>query len=97
MANSATFGWPRVGITTTGRTIGHGKQADPPAWLDYNLWQGPAPEQPFRDNVVHYNWHFFWHWGNGEVGNNGVHTVDLCRWALGVGLSHARDRRRRSL
>jgi predicted dehydrogenase len=65
-------------------SIGHGKQADPPAWLDYNLWQGPAPEQPFRDNLVHYNWHFFWHWGNGEIGNNGVHTVDLCRWALGV-------------
>jgi len=66
-------------------SIGHGKQTDPPAWLDYNLWQGPAPEQPYRDNLVHYNWHFFWHWGNGEIGNNGVHTVDLCRWALGVG------------
>jgi predicted dehydrogenase len=47
----------------------------------------PAPEQPFRDNLIHYNWHFFWHWGNGEVGNNGVHTVDLCRWALGVDFS----------
>ena len=78
-------------------TIGRGKPANPPAWLDYNLWQGPAPEQPFRDNVVHYNWHFFWHWGNGEVGNNGVHTVDLCRWALGVGLSHTRHGRRRAL
>src|SRR5262245_56004823 len=65
-------------------SIGHGKPSAPPAWLDYNLWQGPAPEQPFRDNILHYNWHFFWHWGNGEIGNNGVHTVDLCRWALGV-------------
>jgi len=65
-------------------SIGQGKQTEPPAWLDYNLWQGPALEQPFRDNVIHYNWHFFWHWGNGELGNNGVHTVDLCRWALGV-------------
>lgn len=65
-------------------TIGHGKLTEPPAWLDYNLWQGPAPEQPYRDNLIHYNWHFFWHWGNGELGNNGVHTVDLCRWAMGV-------------
>jgi predicted dehydrogenase len=65
-------------------TIGRGKPADPPGWLDYNLWQGPAPEKPFRDNIVHYNWHFFWHWGNGELGNNGVHTLDLCRWAVGV-------------
>jgi predicted dehydrogenase len=65
-------------------SIGQGKETSPPAWLDYDLWQGPAPQRPFRDNVVHYNWHFFWHWGNGELGNNGVHSIDLCRWALGV-------------
>ncbi len=65
-------------------TIGHGKQVAPPAWLDYDLWQGPAQEQPYRDNLIHYNWHFFWNWGNGEIGNNGVHTMDLCRAALGV-------------
>lgn len=65
-------------------TIGHGKSMNPPAWLDYDLWQGPAQAQPYRDNLIHYNWHFFWHWGNGEIGNNGVHTIDLCRWALGV-------------
>jgi len=65
-------------------TIGRGKQSDPPAWLDYDLWQGPTPETPFRDNVVHYNWHFFWQWGDGELGNNGVHTLDICRWAMGV-------------
>jgi len=40
-------------------SIGRGKPSDPPAWLDYNLWQGPAPEQPYRDNILHYNWHFF--------------------------------------
>jgi predicted dehydrogenase len=65
-------------------SIGRGKETNPPAWLDYDLWQGPAPEMPFRDNLVHYNWHFFWHWGDGELGNNGVHTIDICRWALGV-------------
>jgi predicted dehydrogenase len=65
-------------------SIGHGKKSAVPSWLDYELWQGPAPERPYQDNLVHYNWHFFWHWGNGELGNNGVHTIDVCRWALGV-------------
>ena len=65
-------------------SIGVGKETPPPAWLDYSLWQGPAPERPFRDNTLHYNWHFFWNWGDGEIGNNGVHSIDICRWALGV-------------
>jgi predicted dehydrogenase len=65
-------------------SIGHGNTTTVPAWLDYSLWQGPAPERPYRDNVVHYNWHWFWHWGNGELGNNGVHGIDVCRWGLGV-------------
>ena len=63
---------------------GKGKLTDPPKGLDYDLWQGPAPRRPFKDNYLHYNWHWFWHWGNGELGNNGVHTIDLCRWGLGV-------------
>ncbi|MCC6491801.1 MAG: Gfo/Idh/MocA family oxidoreductase [Pirellulales bacterium] len=65
-------------------SIGKGNETAPPDWLDYSLWQGPAPERPFRDNILHYNWHFFWHWGNAELGNNGVHLLDICRWALEV-------------
>ena len=65
-------------------TIGRGKVAPVPAWLDWALWQGPAPARDFRDNIVHYNWHWFWHWGTGELGNNGVHYIDLARWGLGV-------------
>jgi predicted dehydrogenase len=65
-------------------TIGRGKEAAVPAGLDYALWQGPAPARPFHTNYLHYNWHWFWHWGNGELGNNGIHMLDLCRWGLGV-------------
>lgn len=64
--------------------IGVGKPAAVPSHVDYDLWQGPAPRTPYKDNVVHYNWHWRWHWGNGELGNNGVHTLDLCRMLLEV-------------
>jgi predicted dehydrogenase len=66
------------------QTIGKGEATAPPAGLNYDLWQGPAPRREFRSNYLHYNWHWFWHWGNGELGNNGVHMIDLCRWGLGV-------------
>jgi predicted dehydrogenase len=70
--------------TNTRPSIGTGKEMAPPKELDYDLWQGPAPRRAFHDNYLHYNWHWFWNWGNGELGNNGVHFVDLCRWGLGV-------------
>lgn len=65
--------------------IGIGKIVPPPAHLDWELWQGPAPRRPYKDNYHPYNWHWFWHYGTGETLNNGTHEVDVCRWALGVG------------
>jgi len=65
-------------------SIGHGKPAPVPEWLDYELWQGPAPRRAYIDNLVHYNWHWRWHYGTGEALNNGTHEMDVCRWALGV-------------
>ena len=65
-------------------SIGVGKVAPVPEWLNYELWQGPAPRVPYRDNVIHYNWHWFWRWGTGESCNNATHEMDLARWALGV-------------
>lgn len=82
------IGRPYMGkawYANTRASIGTGVRTSPPGWLDWDLWQGPAPRKPYRDNVVHYNWHWFRHWGTGEINNNGLHEIDICRWALDVG------------
>ncbi len=82
-----TIGRPYLGkgwYTNNRGPIGIGKEVPVPEWLDWNLWQGPAPRKAYKDNIVHYNWHWFWHWGTGEALNNGTHMVDLLRLGLDV-------------
>jgi len=78
MARGLVFRWrPDIGI----------KPDEPvPPGLDYDLWLGPARYRPFSRNHVHYNWHWTWEFGNGDVGNQGIHETDLCMWGLDVGL-----------
>ncbi|MBN2314468.1 MAG: Gfo/Idh/MocA family oxidoreductase [Sedimentisphaerales bacterium] len=54
-----------------------------PEGVDYNLWTGPAPMAPLMRKKLHYDWHWQWPYGNGDLGNNGIHYIDVCRWALG--------------
>lgn len=62
--------------------IGVGKPADVPDTLDYDIWLGPCPDYPYKTNIHPYNWHWHWHFGGGEMANNGVHSLDVVRWAL---------------
>src|SRR5215475_8597991 len=64
--------------------IGHKNDSTPPATVDYDTWNGPAPLLPFNENRFHYTWHWNWNYGTGDIGNDGVHQMDIARWALGV-------------
>lgn len=76
MARGLVYRWrPSIGKKSP--------EACPPT-LDYNLWLGPAQQRPFSRRWVHYNWHWHWDFGNGDVGNQGIHETDLCLWGLGV-------------
>lgn len=84
---SGAIGKPYFGkswYTNKRPSIGIGQKVSVPDWLNWDLWQGPAPRKAFKDNYVHYNWHWFWHWGTGEALNNGTHMMDILRWGLGV-------------
>ena len=76
--------YAKAWYSNTRKSIGVGKEAPVPPQLDWDLWQGPAPRTPYRDNVQPYNWHWFRIWGTGETLNNGTHEVDVCRWAIDV-------------
>lgn len=66
-------------------TIGTAPVQAVPAGVNYDMWTGPAPLHDFTKNRFHYNWHWFWDYGNGDLGNQGVHQVDVARWGMGVG------------
>lgn len=66
-------------------SIGVKPPQEPPRGLDFDLWLGPASTRPFNTNLVHYNWHWMWDFGDGEIGNMGSHQIDVCRWALPAG------------
>ena len=76
--------WAETWYTNRRKPIGVGQVVPVPATLDWDLWQGPAPRTPYKNNVHPYNWHWIREWGTGETLNNGTHEVDVARWALGA-------------
>ncbi|MCA1686504.1 MAG: gfo/Idh/MocA family oxidoreductase, partial [Planctomycetia bacterium] len=64
--------------------IGHKADGEAPAGVDYDLWQGPARRRPFNANRFHSTWHWNWDYGTGDMGNDGIHDLDIARWGLGV-------------
>ena len=82
-ARSARCWWPRRGTASSAGTIGKSKPADPPAHLDYDLWLGPAPLVPYRPNLLPGIWRWWHDFGCGDIGNDGVHDIDVA--ALGPG------------
>ena len=78
MARGLVYRWrPSIGKK--------GNEPVPPN-LNWDIWQGPVQARPFTRRLVHYNWHWHWDYGNGDVGNQGIHETDMCMWGLGVGL-----------
>lgn len=75
----------RTWITSQRPNIGFAADEPAPAGVEYDLWLGPAPKRTFNKNHFHYNWHWLWQYGTGELGNNGIHAVDVARWALDIG------------
>ena len=76
MARGLVYRWrPSIGKKGTEAT---------PSYLNWDIWQGPAQERTFTRRLVHYNWHWHWDYGNGDVGNQGIHETDMCLWGLGV-------------
>lgn len=69
--------------------IGRAPEGEPPPGVNYDRWLGPAPVHAFTQNRWHYNWHWFWDYGCGDIANDGVHQVDQARWGLGVGMPKA--------
>ena len=69
-------------------SIGFKPVTDPPANLDWNLWRGPAMVDQYHGNYVHYNWHWFWKTGNGDMNNQGTHQLDVARWAIDTDQTH---------
>ncbi|NLF73964.1 MAG: Gfo/Idh/MocA family oxidoreductase [Candidatus Anammoximicrobium sp.] len=64
--------------------IGHCQPSEPPPGLDYDLWVGPAPLIPYQKNLLHYNWHWWYNFGNGDAGSRGVHQLDIALWGLDI-------------
>jgi predicted dehydrogenase len=69
--------------------IGRVPDSETPPGVNYDMWLGPAPKRPFNLNRYHYKWHWFWDYGTGDMGNDGVHQIDIARWGLGVKLPNA--------
>jgi predicted dehydrogenase len=86
---NGVIGRPYLGQTwysNARKAIGRGRHMSIPSHLDYDVWQGPAARRLYRDNVIHYNWHWFKNWGTGEINNNATHEVDVARWLMGLSI-----------
>ncbi len=74
----------RAAIAGSRKPIGKLENSPVPKGVDYDLWLGPAKAREFNKNHFHYNWHWFWEYGTGEIGNNGIHGLDVARYVLGL-------------